>query len=77
MTYDYSHFKKDTKVKTLMVASSAEESIGIKILKSGWEKLYHVIIEYGEYSESEYFLMNETDIFNKFKIKIEPAYFIG
>ena len=36
MTYDYSHFKKDTKVKTLMIASSAEDAIGIKIIKSGW-----------------------------------------
>ena len=51
--------------------SFGEEPIGITIVNSGWQGMYHVIIEFGEYDDFKHKLMDLHDIEKEYGLKIE------
>jgi hypothetical protein len=67
---------KKLKYKSLadisVVAFTEDEPIAVRIMKSGWEGQFHVIIEFGDFSSSEYRgLMDSSQIKNEFGIRID------
>lgn len=49
-----------------------EDPIQLHIIWSGWSKpqMYHVIVEYGDYEQSEYFFLDAEQIKDRFQIDI-------
>lgn len=54
--------------------SEADAPLSVKLILSGWNygsPTYHVIIEYGDWEQVDYFFMNLEDIEKTFNIKIK------
>lgn len=63
----------DSKVKPAFCykGNFEDEPIGITIVNSGWQGMYHVIIEFGEYDDFSHKLMDLHDIERAYGLKIE------
>lgn len=65
------HFKKSD-VQGVFISFYDEDAVcSLKILKSGWNGLYHCILEWGEYEDADYELYDEERIMERFGVKIE------
>ena len=47
--------------------------VGLKIIKSGWDKLYHCMIEWGEYEDVSYNLLTKEQIKEKYDIEVNKC----
>ncbi len=53
-----------------------EEPICIKIVKSGWSipQLYHVIVEWGDYMQTDNHIMDAAQIMEKYDIDVTVSF---
>ncbi len=49
-----------------------EEPIAIRIIKSGWENQYHVLVEFGDFEQTDYYHLTAEQILEKFGIPELP-----
>lgn len=57
-----------------VTAFCKDEPIAVRIMQSGWEGQYHVIVEFGDFSESKYEgLMYADQIKKEFGIRMEET----
>jgi hypothetical protein len=64
------HLKQGKTVPSFTFSPDNDEPIAVRILESSWPGLYHVLVEFGDYSQTDYHHLSAEQILEKYGIDL-------